>query len=166
MGVSFILGGNRSIPRKPLTCRRAGLEYIYVRLRSTSMSDFYITDICTSDLCPFFNFSNRHPILKSMSFFKSSAVSHFLKSTSNDVTVYALTLILPPAINLTNKSAIDLRIWKGRRLLTVRYPWKQLILDWNNKILLYIDFIFTRSLHGIQTKYFCDRDFKTFLWHR
>jgi hypothetical protein len=67
--VSLILGGNWSIPRKPLTCRRAGLEYIYVRLRSTSMSDFYITDICTSDLCPFFNFSNRHPILKSMSFF-------------------------------------------------------------------------------------------------
>jgi hypothetical protein len=44
------------------------------------VSDCYITDICTSDLCPFFKFSNRHPILKSM------AVSHFLKSTSNDVT--------------------------------------------------------------------------------
>jgi hypothetical protein len=31
-----------------------------------SMSDFYITDICTSDLCPFFQ------ILKSMSFLKFS----------------------------------------------------------------------------------------------
>ena len=27
-----------------------------------------ITDICTSDLCPFLKFSNRHSILKSMSF--------------------------------------------------------------------------------------------------
>ena len=125
---------------------------------------------------------HRHLYLRSMSFFqflksasnsqiyvlfqiiKSMAVSHFLKSTSNDVTVYALTLILPPAINLTNKSAIDLRIWKGRHLFTVRYPWKQLILDWNNKIWLYIDFIFTRSLHGILTKYFCDTDKMKFLF--
>jgi len=43
----------------------------------------------------FFKFSNRHANLNSL------AVSHFLKST------YALTL--------TNKSAIDLKIWKGRR---------------------------------------------------
>ena len=132
MGVSFILGGNRSIPRKLLTCRRAGLEYIYVRLRSTCMSNFYITDICTSDLCHFFQIlksASNSQIYVLFQIIKSMSVSHFLKSTSNDVTVYALTLILPPAINLTNKSAIDLRIWKGRRLLTVRYPWKQLILD-------------------------------------
>ena len=60
------------------------------------MSDFYVTDNCTSDPCPFFKFSNRHPIPKSMT------VSHFLKSTSN-------------ALTLTNKSAIDLRICKGYR---------------------------------------------------
>jgi hypothetical protein len=35
-----------------------------------SMSDFHVTDICTSDLSHFFKFSNWHPILKSMSFFK------------------------------------------------------------------------------------------------
>ena len=49
-------------------------------LNYKSMSDFYVTDICTSDLCPFFKFSNRRPILKSV------AISHFLKSMSNDVT--------------------------------------------------------------------------------
>ena len=67
------------------------------------MSDFYITDICTSDLCPcsnsqigvqfpnlwsFLTFSNRCPM-----------------------TSLAYALIL----TLTNKSAIDRRIWKGRR---------------------------------------------------
>jgi hypothetical protein len=64
-----------------------------------SMADFYVTDICTSNLCLFLKFSNRRPILKSMT------ISHFLnyKPTSND------------AINLTNKSTIDLRIWEGRR---------------------------------------------------
>ena len=35
-----------------------------------SMSDFYITDICISDLCSFFKFSNRRLILKSMTFFQ------------------------------------------------------------------------------------------------
>ena len=47
-----------------------------------SMSDFYITDICTSDLCPFFQ------ILKSMSFLSNSQIYvlyQILKSTSNDV---------------------------------------------------------------------------------
>ena len=53
-----------------------------------------MSDICTSDLCPFFKCLNRHSILKSMSFFKfsnqrlilkSMAVSHFLKLTSNDI---------------------------------------------------------------------------------
>ena len=44
-------------------------------------------------------FTNRRPILKSI------AVSHFLKSTSNDVDALIQTL--------TNKSAIDLKIWKG-----------------------------------------------------
>jgi hypothetical protein len=28
------------------------------------MSDFYVTDICTSDLCPFFKFSNQRLPLK------------------------------------------------------------------------------------------------------
>jgi hypothetical protein len=31
-----------------------------------SMSDFHVTDICTSDLSHFFKFSNWHPILKSL----------------------------------------------------------------------------------------------------
>ena len=39
-----------------------------------STSDFYVTDICTSDLCRFFQ------ILQFMT------VSHFLKSTYNEVT--------------------------------------------------------------------------------
>ena len=51
-----------------------------------SMSDFYVTDICTSDLCPFLKFSNQCPMTS---------------------LTYALTL--------TNKSAIDLRIWKGHQ---------------------------------------------------
>ena len=46
------------------------------------------------------------PILKSTSFFKFSNRHSILKSTS---LTYALTLIL------TNKSAIDLKIWKGRQ---------------------------------------------------
>jgi hypothetical protein len=124
------------------------------------MSDFYVTDICTSDTCPFFKFSNLCPFSnfqttsnsqiygrfslskvstlvnktnlmkshdlytesrfsflaafnESMSFFKqrpilkSMAVSRFLKSTS-----LTYTLIL------TNKSAIDLIIWKGRRFFS------------------------------------------------
>jgi len=32
-----------------------------------SMSDYYVTDICTSYLCPFLKFSNRYPILKNLS---------------------------------------------------------------------------------------------------
>ena len=63
-----------------------------------SMSNFYLTEIFTLDLCPFFKFSNRHPILKSMT------ISHFLKLT---LFTYALTI--------TNKTAIDLIIWKGWR---------------------------------------------------
>ena len=60
-----------------------------------SMSEFYVINICTSNLCPFFKFSYRSPILKSMSFFKFSnqhpilkyvTVSHFLESTLNDAT--------------------------------------------------------------------------------
>ena len=63
-------------------------------------------------------FSNRPPILKSISFFefsnwcpilKSMAVSHFLKSKSNDVTDVCPNVTL----TLTNKLAIDLKIWKG-----------------------------------------------------
>jgi hypothetical protein len=60
---------------------------IFVRLRSTtilkSISDFYVTDICTSYLCLFFKFSNRHPMT-------------------------SLTFAL--SLTLTKKSAIDLRI--------------------------------------------------------
>jgi hypothetical protein len=70
-----------------------------------------VTDICTSDLCPFFKFSNRPPILKSMSFLnfsnrrpilKSMAISHFSNRRPMTSLTYALTL--------TNKSTIDLRI--------------------------------------------------------
>jgi hypothetical protein len=50
-----------------------------------------------------FKFSNRPQILKSM------AISHYFKSMSNDVTDVCLNL------TLNNKSAIDLRIWKGCR---------------------------------------------------
>ena len=39
---------------------------------------------------------------------KSMAVSHFFKSTSKKLLTYSLTL--------TNKSAIDLRIWKECRI--------------------------------------------------
>ena len=78
-----------------LTFHISNISEIYERLRSTSslksMSNFYVTDICTSDLCLFVKFSNWRPIIKSMSFFnsqilKSMAISHFLISTSNDVT--------------------------------------------------------------------------------
>ena len=65
-------------------------------LQSSNPSLISVTDICTSDLCPFFKFSNWCPILKSMSLFKFSnrhppfhkpmTVSHILKSTSNDIT--------------------------------------------------------------------------------
>ena len=75
-----------------------------------SMSNYYVRDICTSDLCPFLKFSNRHPILKNLCFFFkfsnwcpiliSMDISHFLKLMS---LTYALTL------TLTNKSTIDLK---------------------------------------------------------
>ena len=67
----------QDLDRLPGSNRRPILE---------SMSDYYVIDICTSDLCPVFKFSN---------------LWSFLKST------YTLTI--------TNKSAIDLRIWK--------WPW-------------------------------------------
>jgi len=51
------------------------------------MSDFYVTDICTSDLCGFFIFSNRRPMTS-----------------------------LTNALILTNKTAIDLRIGKDADL--------------------------------------------------
>ena len=75
-----------------------------------SMSEFYLTDIWTSDLCPFHKFSNRHSILKSMSFFKFSNPWPFL-AFSNRHQITSLTYALTPT--LTNKSTIDLRIWKG-----------------------------------------------------
>ena len=68
-----------------------------------SMSNFYVTDICTSGLCPFSNsqigvqLSNLWPFL---------TFANWRPMTS---LTYALTL------TLTNKSAIDLRIWKGRQ---------------------------------------------------
>ena len=43
-----------------------------------SMSDFYVRDICTSDLCHFLKFSNRRPILK-LDCFDSSINSHYGK---------------------------------------------------------------------------------------
>ena len=68
-----------------------------------SMSDFYVTDICTSDL----SFSQ---ILKSMSFIKFSNLWPLL-TFSNQCPMTSLTY----ALTLTNKSAIDLRIWKGHQ---------------------------------------------------
>lgn len=50
-----------------------------------SMSYFYVTEICTSDLCPFFEVTNRRSIFKYM------AVSQFLKSMSNYDTDVFLT---------------------------------------------------------------------------
>jgi hypothetical protein len=58
------------------------------------MSNFYVTDMCTSGLCPFEilkSASNSQiyvlfQILKSAFIIDSMAVSHFLKSVSNDVT--------------------------------------------------------------------------------
>jgi len=59
-----------------------------------STSDFYVTDICPSDLCSFYKFSigvqfsNLCPFSNSQigcPIFKSMAVSQFLKSTSNEV---------------------------------------------------------------------------------
>jgi hypothetical protein len=71
--------------------------HIYVRLRSTSNPQIHVRFLHHRHLylrCPFLKFSNRHPILIYTSFFKfsnqrpilkSMAVSHFLKTTSNDV---------------------------------------------------------------------------------
>ena len=103
-----------------VTCLRWYM-YIYVRLGSTSNPQIHVQFLRLGHLylrsTSFFKFSNRYPILKSTSFFKfsnwhpilkSMAASHFVKSTSKDVTdLYALTL--------TNKLAIDMRIWKGLR---------------------------------------------------
>ena len=50
--------------RHPVSNRRPILK---------SMSDFYVTDICSSDLCPFFKFSNRRPIFKSKRPFLTSS---------------------------------------------------------------------------------------------
>jgi hypothetical protein len=46
------------------------------------MSDFYVTDIYSSDICSIFKFSNRRPILKSMSFVKFLFRRPILKSMS------------------------------------------------------------------------------------
>jgi hypothetical protein len=67
------------------------------------MSHFYITD-CTSDLYPFLRFSNRSPMFSNLWPFLT--FSNRCPMTSLK---YALTL------NITNKSAIDLRIRKGCR---------------------------------------------------
>ena len=78
--------------------------WMYVRLGSTSIPQISMSDFYVVDICPFFEFSNRHPILKSM------VVSHFLKLT------------------LTNESAIDLRIWTGNRFEnTLRSDWFQIM---------------------------------------
>ena len=85
------------------------------------------SDTCTSDLCPFFKFSNQHSILKSMSFFKFPnqrpilygrfSLSHPMKSL-----MYSLTLI--------NKSAIDFRIWKRCRFENPLYR----TVIWDNDV--------------------------------
>ena len=81
-----------------------------------SMSDFYVTDICTSDLYPFFKFSNRHkfsnlcPFSNSQIGFQFSNLWQFL-TFSNRRSMMSLTYA--GTLTLTNKSALDLRIWKG-----------------------------------------------------
>ena len=62
----------------PLTSKQQSI--IPFRRRCNPTTFFLIWRVCTSDLCPFFKFSNWRPSLKSM------AVPQFLKSTSNDVT--------------------------------------------------------------------------------
>jgi hypothetical protein len=68
----------------------------------------------TSDLSPFFEFSNICPFSYSQIGVQFSNLWPFLtffKPTSNGVTdVHMYAIIL----TLTNKSAIDLKIWKGR----------------------------------------------------
>ena len=88
--------------RRPVSNRSPILKF---------MSDFYVTDICTSVLCPFSKFTNRRQILKSMSFFQFSNL--FFSLSYIDVQWRHLYPNPNPTIN--NKSAIDLRIWKGRR---------------------------------------------------
>ena len=99
------------------------LKFIYVC--KTQIGVQPLNDIQTSNLCRFLRqtsvpqiyvlFSNSQiyvlfQILKSMSFFKFSNLLPFLTFSNRCLMtslMYALTLIL------TNKLAIDLRIWKG-----------------------------------------------------
>jgi hypothetical protein len=75
-----------------------------------SMSDFYVTDICTSELCPFLKFSNLCPLSNSQIGIQFSNLWPLL-TFSNQCPMTSLTYDL----TLTNKSAIDLRIWKGHQ---------------------------------------------------
>jgi len=72
------------------------------------MSDFYITDICTSDQCPFFKFSNQCLSSNSQTDDQFSNLCPFL-TFSNRHPMASLTY----ALTLTNKSVLDLIIWKG-----------------------------------------------------
>jgi hypothetical protein len=72
------------------------------------MSDFYVTDICTSDLCPFFNFSCGRPIL--------TFSNHQSPMTS---LMYSLTL--------TNK------IWEFGKDTDLRIPLNQTVI-WDNDV--------------------------------
>ena len=71
------------------------------------MSDFYVADICTSDLYHLFKFSNLWPIL----------------TYSNRPTMTSLTYAR--TLTQTNKLIIDLRIWKGPQF------WNQTVI-WDN----------------------------------
>ena len=72
-----------------------------------SMSDFYFTDICTSDLCPFFKCLNLCPFSNYEISIQFSNLWQFL-TFSNRHTMASLT----SALTLTN-TIIDLRLWKG-----------------------------------------------------
>jgi hypothetical protein len=66
---------NNKTPWQKLICRTRNYVHPLIDIQSSNPCP-----IVTSQIYVLFKFSNRRPILKSM------AVSHFLKSTSNDVT--------------------------------------------------------------------------------
>jgi hypothetical protein len=90
-----------------------------------SMSEFYVTDICTSELSPFFKFSNLCPFSNSQIGIQFSNLWWFL-TLSNRRPMMLLTY----ALTLTNKSAIDLRIWKGHRFENNLNR----SMNWDNKV--------------------------------
>ena len=88
-----------------------------------SMSEFYVTDICTSELSPFFKFSNLCRFSNSQIGIQFSNLWRVL-TLSNRRPMMSLTYAL------TNKSAIDLRIWKGHRFENNLNR----SMNWDNKV--------------------------------